>query len=263
MTILRSAIFLAAALIWTSVIAVLCLPVLIMPRRLAQATTRFWLHGLLQLGAWICGLKYRVVGRANLPSGAAIIAAKHQSAWDTFVFHQILDDPVFVMKRELFGIPLVGWYMRKVGSVGIDRSARIQALKTLAADAKNVLSEGRQVIVFPEGTRVAPGDHKPYKPGVAVLYERCSAPVVPVALNSGVFWGRRSFAKHPGMITLEILPPIEPGMKRHDFLETLKSRIEEASTRLRDEARSQRRQAPSALEPVVENNATTTRETRG
>lgn len=243
----RSALFLALATLWSAVLAVLFLPLLIMPWRWAQGATRFWLRGFLALVAWVCGLRYRVVGAENVPAGAAIVASKHQSAWDTFVFHQVLKDPVYVMKRELFRIPLIGWYMRKVGSIGIDRTARIHALKTIAADAKRALAEGRQIVIFPEGTRVAPGDERPYRAGIAALYEAASVPVVPVALNSGVFWGRRSFRKYPGLITLAFLPPIAPGLDRRTFAVTLRARMEAESRRLAVEAEAQL--ASSAASP--------------
>jgi 1-acyl-sn-glycerol-3-phosphate acyltransferase len=236
MTALRAAVFYAAALAWTAVLAALYLPLLILPRLWLQAGTRFWLNGLLRLTATICGLGYQVTGRQHLPPGAAIIAAKHQSAWDTFVFHQLLPDPVFVLKRELFRIPLVGWYMQRAGSIGIDRGERLAALRQVIADAGSALAANRQVIVFPEGTRVAAGEQRPYRAGVAALYERCRVPVVPVALNSGLFWGRRHFRKRPGRITVEILPPIAPGLDRRAFLDTLQNRIETASQRLARQA---------------------------
>lgn len=230
--ILRSLAFNIAALIWTVVLCVLYLPALVLPRRAAQEGARFWLRGLLAITALICGLRYRVTGGEHVPPGPLIIAAKHQSAWDTFIFHQLLADPVFVMKRELFRIPLVGWYMQKAGSIGIDREAGLRSLKVLVGDAERALAEGRQVIVFPEGTRVAPGAHAPYHGGVAALYARCNVPVVPVALNSGLFWGRRSFKKRPGTITVAFLPPIPPGLDRRAFLATLHERIESATDRL-------------------------------
>lgn len=239
MTILRSALFFAAAILWSAVLAIVFLPLLVTPQRWVHKATRFWLCGVLALVAAICGLRYRVAGAENLPAGAAIVASKHQSAWDTFVFHQVLDYPVYVMKRELFRIPLVGWYMRKVGSIGIDRTARIHALKMIAADAKRALAAGRQIVIFPEGTRVAPGDERPYRAGIAALYEAASVPVVPVALNSGVFWGRRSFRKYPGLITLAFLPPIAPGLDRRTFVATLRARMEAESRRLAAEAEAQ------------------------
>jgi 1-acyl-sn-glycerol-3-phosphate acyltransferase len=236
MIALRSFAFQIAFYVWTSVLAVLYLPLLVMSRRVMQAGTRFWLRGLLILARMICGIRYRVEGSQWLPTGAAVIAAKHQSAWDTMIFHQLLDDPVFAVKRELFAIPLLGWYMRKAGCIPIDRSSPVRAMRTMIAGATEALADGRQVIVFPEGTRVAPGTRQPYHAGIKGLYGYGEAPVIPVALNSGVFWGRRSFLKYPGGITVEILPPMPVGLDRDSFLIALKERIESASERLCAEA---------------------------
>jgi 1-acyl-sn-glycerol-3-phosphate acyltransferase len=239
MIALRSILFQIAFYGWTFVILVLYLPLLAMPRRIMQAGTRFWLRGLLFLAAMICGIRYRIVGRERLPAGPAVIAAKHQSAWDTMIFHQLLDDPVFAVKRELFVIPLLGWYMHKAGCIRIDRSAPVRAIRTLITGATRALADGSQVIVFPEGTRVAPGTHQPYHAGISGLYGRYEVPVIPVALNSGVFWGRRAFRKYPGVITLEILPPVPAGLDREGFIRELKQSIETASERLCAEANQQ------------------------
>jgi 1-acyl-sn-glycerol-3-phosphate acyltransferase len=237
--VLRSLTFQIAFYVWTVVLVIAYVPLLAMSRRMMQAGTRFWLRGLLVLATMICGIRYRVEGSQWLPAGAAVIAAKHQSAWDTMIFHQLLDDPVFAVKRELFAIPLVGWYMRKAGCIRIDRSSPVRAMRTMIAGATQALAEGRQVVVFPEGTRVAPGARQPYHAGIKGLYGHGEVPVIPVALNSGVFWGRRSFLKYPGMITVQILPPMPAGLDRDSFLHALKERIETASERLCAEADQQ------------------------
>jgi 1-acyl-sn-glycerol-3-phosphate acyltransferase len=239
MIAMRSFLFQIAFYGWTMILAVLYLPLLVMPRRTMQAGTRFWLRGLLFLAAMICGIRYRIAGRERLPVGPAVIAAKHQSAWDTLIFHQLLDDPVFAVKRELFAIPLLGWYMRKAGCIRIDRSSPVRAMRTMITGASAALADGRQVIVFPEGTRAAPGTRQPYHAGITGLYGRGGAPVIPVALNSGVFWGRRAFRKYPGVITLEVLPPVPAGLDREGFLHELKQSIETASERLCAEADQQ------------------------
>jgi 1-acyl-sn-glycerol-3-phosphate acyltransferase len=239
MIAVRSFLFHIAFYGWTAFLAVLYLPLLVMSRQTMQAGTRFWLRGLLFLAAMICGIRYQVIGRERLPAGAAVIAAKHQSAWDTMIFHQLLDDPVFAVKRELFAIPLLGWYMRKAGCMRIDRSSPVRAMRTMIMGATQALADGRQVIVFPEGTRVAPGTRQPYHAGISGLYARGEAPVIPVALNSGMFWGRRAFRKYPGVITVEILPPVPAGLDREDFLHELKHSIETASDRLCAEADQQ------------------------
>ena len=232
MVVLRSLAFAVVFYGWTIVLAIVCLPALLVSREAVQACARFWTGGLVWLAKAVCGVRYRVIGREHLPKGPCIVASKHQSAWDTFFFHRILPDPVYVMKRELLSVPVLGWYFRNGGSVAIDRSARFRALKMLVEDAARALAAGSQIIVFPEGTRVAPGTVLPYHAGVAALYEKCAVPVVPVALNSGRLWGRRSFLKYPGEISVEILEPIPPGFARREFLDELRDRIETASERL-------------------------------
>ncbi len=239
MIAIRSFLFQISFFAWTALLAVLYLPLLLMSRRTMQAGTRFWLRGLLFLATVICGIRYRIVGRERLPVGAAVIAAKHQSAWETMIFHQLMDDPVFAIKRELFAVPLIGWYMRKAGCIRIDRSSPVRAMRTMIEGANQALAEGSQVVIFPEGTRVAPGKRQPYHAGVSGLYGRDKAPVIPVALNSGVFWGRRAFRKYPGEITVEILPPMPSGLDRAGFLHQLQQKIESASDRLCAEADQQ------------------------
>lgn len=232
MTALRSFAFAVLALLFTALMIVVMLPGLALPRKHFQRLAAFWCRGLLALLRWCCGLHWRLVGAGNLPAGPAIIAAKHQSAWDTLIFHVVLDDPVYVLKRELVVIPLFGWYLRKAGNIAIDRSAGLRAIRTMLPAVDRALADGAQVIVFPEGTRTAPGEHAPYQPGVAALYGHAEASVVPVALNSGLFWGRRGFHKRPGVITLDVLPPMPKGLPRAAFLTELAGRIEAATAQL-------------------------------
>jgi 1-acyl-sn-glycerol-3-phosphate acyltransferase len=137
-----------------------------------------------------------------------------------------------VLKRELLHIPMFGWYMRKVGMIAVDRSRGASALKQMVREAQATFAAGRSIAIFPEGTRTAPGEHKPYQPGVAALYTQLGVPVVPIALNSGLFWGRKAFLKKPGTITLQILPAIPPGLDRKTFMKRLESSIEDASKAL-------------------------------
>jgi 1-acyl-sn-glycerol-3-phosphate acyltransferase len=232
MKAVRSFVFFVCATVWTVCLMVAYLPLVVMPRKATQRGARLWNWGLLALLAVICGLRHRVVGCEHVPAGGAIFASKHQSAWDTLIFHVILDDPIFVLKRELFRVPLVGWYMKKSGAIGIDRSAGFRAIKMMMPEVNRAIARGSQVIVFPEGTRTAPGAHRPYQPGIAGIYTHTDAPLIPVALNSGLFWGRRSFLKNPGEITLEFLPPMPAGLDRKAFMKELEARIETASRRL-------------------------------
>jgi 1-acyl-sn-glycerol-3-phosphate acyltransferase len=247
----RSALFSVVALLWTSVLALLYLPLLLAPRRVMQRAAALWCRGLIASVGICCGLRWRVIGRENLPSGAAIITAKHQSAWETLIFYVLLEDPIFVLKRELLKVPLVGWYMRKAGSIAVDRAAGFRAIKSLLPEVEEALADGSQVIVFPEGTRTAPGQRHPYSPGIAAIYARSHAPVVPVALNSGMFWSRRGFLKFPGLVTLEVLPSMPGGMDRDGFMKELERRIETATERLCAEVAEARRRSPNPLAPLA------------
>src|SRR5262249_4612223 len=162
-------------------------------------------------------------------SRACVIAPKHQSAWDTIVFFAICDDAIYVLKQELMHIPFYGWNARKLGMIGLDRSGAGAALRGLIRQAQATIAAGRQLAIFPQGTRVPPGAAAPYQPGIAALYTQVEAPVIPVALNSGLFWGRRRFVKRPGTIVLEILPAIPPGLDRKAFTAQLEHAIETAS----------------------------------
>lgn len=233
MTVIRSALFLTLYVGWTLLLGILYLPLLLAPRSVVVAATKVWLAGLRGLARLVIGVSWRIEGLENLPAGPVIVAAKHQSAFDTFLFHALLDDPVYVLKRELFRIPLVGWYMRAAGMIGIDRGAGAKALRSMLEACGEALAEGRQIVIFPEGTRVAVGESRPYHPGVAALAARFpDVPVLPVTLNSGLLWGRKAFLKHPGTVTLKVLPAMEPGLAKRAFLDTLQTRIEEAGAAL-------------------------------
>ena len=233
MILVRSVLFNILFFLWTFGFGwMVVVPGLVGPREWTQKFARLWTRGILLLLRGITGIRHDIRGLENLPQGPVIVAAKHQSAWDTLVFHTFLDDPVFIMKRELFAIPIIGWLMHKSGAIGIDRSKGARALKRMAEGARRARTNGSQLIVFPEGTRTPVGQTAVYHPGVAMLYRDLSLPVVPIALNSGLFWGRRSFRKRPGRIVLEILPPMPAGLERHVFMAELHSRIESASQRL-------------------------------
>jgi 1-acyl-sn-glycerol-3-phosphate acyltransferase len=184
----------------------------------------------------ICGLDYEIRGLDNLPPGPAIFAAKHQSAFDTMVFTRFLPDAAYVLKKELLAVPCFGWYLRHSGMIPVDRAGGSRALKEMIAAARQAAADDRPILIFPEGTRTPPGQSRRYHPGVAALYSALDLPVVPVALNSGLFWPRRSFTKRSGRIVVEVLPAIPPGLERKAFMTRLHDAIEGASARLRAEA---------------------------
>ena len=232
MLALRSLLFNTAFFLWSTLVQVLFLPSLLFPVAVVAWVQRLWTGGALALLAGICGLRHEIRGLEHLPPGPCIIASKHQSTWDTLIFAVLFHAPGFVVKRELLWIPLFGWYIQRTGCIPIDRKGGASALKRMIAAARDTIGNGRHIIIFPEGTRVAPGERRPYHPGVGALYRQLGVPVVPVALNSGLFWGRRTFLKKPGRITLEFLEPIAPGLSRKDFTAELERRIETASARL-------------------------------
>ena len=181
----------------------------------------------------ILNLDYDVVGLDRVPPGPVIVAAKHQSAWETMKLHLILqDDPTVVLKRELMSLPFWGWYARKAEMIPVDRGAGASAVSGMIEGAKKAVADGRKIVIFPQGTRTAPGAWRRYRPGVAALYEHLGLPVVPVALNSGMFWGRRRFLKSDGRVTVEFLEPIAPGLPPAMMMDLLVDRLETATDRL-------------------------------
>ncbi|HUL05193.1 MAG TPA: 1-acyl-sn-glycerol-3-phosphate acyltransferase, partial [Candidatus Acidoferrum sp.] len=233
MTTVRSLLFNILFALWTALIFVLSLPTLVLPRGAAWWMGGLWVRGALLLLRALVGLGHRVRGAEHRIAGPAIYAAKHQSAWDTLVFPLLLDKPAYVLKQELIRVPLFGSYLKQCGMIPVDRQGGGSALKRLLKAARAAVAEGRSILIYPEGTRTPPGERRPYHPGVAALYGDLGIPVVPVALNSGLFWGRRSFNKRPGTITIEFLPAIPPGLPRREFMQELQDRMEGASERLR------------------------------
>ena len=217
---------------WSLAIMLVGLPVLAMPRPAVFVVARLWARGILWLLAATVGLRHRLARPENRISGPAIYASKHQSAWDTLVFMTLLDRPAYVVKRELIFVPLLGWYLLRTGMIPVDRAGGTRALRRMTTAARAAVADGRPLVIFPEGTRVALGARHPYHPGIAAVYGQLDVPVVPVALNSGLFWGRRRFVKRPGVITIEYLPSIPPGLPRRAFMAELERRIESASARL-------------------------------
>jgi 1-acyl-sn-glycerol-3-phosphate acyltransferase len=225
---LRSALFMAWFLVITTILSFVFLPVLVLPRGATIWLARLW----SRLTFWglkvFAGVDWEM--RGTPPKGAALVASKHMSMWDTMALYLALDAPAIVLKRSLLYIPFYGWFVWKATAIAIDRSAGASALRKMAHAAGTVLKEGRPILIFPEGTRKKPGAAPDYKPGVAGLYGTLGVTCVPVALNSGVHW--TGFLKRPGTIVLEFLEPIPPGMKRQAFMALLEERIEAATERL-------------------------------
>jgi 1-acyl-sn-glycerol-3-phosphate acyltransferase len=236
---LRSLLFYPVLYINWALFLILGSWLLIGPRRWAMAGLAF--HG--RVTVWllrvICGTKMAVRGREKLLPGPVIVAAKHQAAWDTFALISLMRDPALVMKAELLSIPLYGWFCRKFELIAIQRELGPSALRQMVREARTRATAGREILIFPEGTRTIPGSPAEYKPGIVFLYQDLKVPVCPLALNSGMFWPRRSFLRYPGTIVVEFLDPIPPGLPRQQFMDRLQSSIETATGRLVAQAREE------------------------
>ena len=208
------------------------IPSLFLPYRVVVAFAKAWGRTDLWLLRAVCGIDVEWIGLEKIPKGPLIVASKHQSLWETFALLTLFRDPTFIVKRELMWIPFFGWYIWKARMIPVNRGARTLALADMTERARVELQRDRQLVIFPEGTRRTPGAEPAYKFGVAHLYAETGVPCLPVALNSGLVWGRRSFLRHPGTVRVEILDPIPPGLARAEFLERLKTEIEGATARL-------------------------------
>ena len=189
-----------------------------LPRKVMQAAVRLWAGTITFALRWLTGIRYEIRGQEKLPKTGGIVASKHQSVWETAIFYRLLPDPAYVLKKELMRIPVWAMAARKAGGIAVDREGGASALKDMVRRAAEATREGRNVIIFPEGTRTAPDSDYDYHPGVAAIYKQAGCQICPVALNSGLFWGRHQFLKYPGTITLEVLDPIEPGLDRRTLL---------------------------------------------
>jgi 1-acyl-sn-glycerol-3-phosphate acyltransferase len=212
-------------------------PLLLAPRRWMIVAIGMWAHTTMFFLRVLCGVKVEIRGREHMPTGPALIAAKHQGMFDTVAPFAFLPDPAYVLKKELLIIPFYGWYSTKSGMIAVDRAGHSAALKKLVRDTRARMAESRQVMIFPEGTRKAPGAEPDYKPGIAALYRDLELPCTPMATNSGLHWPAHGFLRHPGTVVFEFLEPIPAGLKRGEFMKQLQGRIEAASDRLLAEGR--------------------------
>jgi 1-acyl-sn-glycerol-3-phosphate acyltransferase len=228
----RSLAFVALFYIWSVLWVLLILPLMLAPKRWMIASWIIWARVIMLLLRVVCDIRVELRGREHMPTGRALIAAKHQCMFDVFAQFAWLPYSCFVTKKELMWIPFFGWYARKAGMIEVDRAGHSTALKKLVRDAKDRFREDRQLIIFPEGTRTEPGAPGDYKPGIAALYRELDVPVHPMATNSGVHWPRHGFLRKPGIIVFEYLEPIPPGLKRAEFMRILEERIETASMAL-------------------------------
>jgi len=233
--LIRSLVFQALFYLNTVFWLMVALPTFFLPYRTVLGVAKTWGRVNLVL-LRVAGVKFEMRGRDKIPSGPLIVASKHQSTWETTALMPVFDNPLFILKRELQWIPVFGWLLIKGRMVPVNRGARSQALADMTERARIELSRGRQLIIFPEGTRRPAGAEPHYKYGVAHLYAAEGVPCLPVALNSGVFWPRHSLLLRPGTVVVEILDPILPGLDKDVFFKKLQDVIEAATARLIEEA---------------------------
>jgi 1-acyl-sn-glycerol-3-phosphate acyltransferase len=234
MLLIRSTLFNIALFGWLIFCCIFLAWTVLLPRDALMAWVRRVLSGISVLERRLAGIEYEIIGLEKLPAGAGtfIVAAKHQSAWETMKLHLILNDPAVVLKKELTQVPVWGVLARKSRMIPVDRSAGRSAMVSMLEGAAAIKEEGRPIAIFPQGTRVAPGARAEYKAGVGLMYKKLNVPMVPMALNSGVFWPRKAYFKRPGKITVEFLDPIPAGLPRDEAMRRLEDVLETASDRL-------------------------------
>ena len=238
---LRSSVFNLLFYGLTALICLSCLPFLLFPRKIYLGVVHFFTDVVYFLEKYVLGLTYEIRGAEHLPeSGPYLIAAKHQSAYETLKLHSLFPDPAIILKKELLKIPLWGTYLKKSDVIAIDRSSPEQAIKSIQDGARRMVKQSRPIIIFPQGTRVWPHEtsaEKPYKLGVARIQEATNLPIIPMATNSGYFWPRSGWCKRPGQVVFQFLPPIEPSCDRGSLLKALDKKTERVSADLLGEAK--------------------------
>lgn len=232
MTFIRSLLFAGWFYLALVISGIVCLPVMIVTGGHNMAAGRMWARLTLFGLRWIVGARVRFTGLEYAPTGAAIVAAKHQSNLETVLPFIMLTSPAFVLKAELLDAPVLGWYAKSMGMIPIDREAQASALKKLLRASRPARDAGRQIVIFPEGTRQEPGVAGEYKPGVAAIYRDLGVPCVPVALDTGRIWSAKGVKTRAGVATIEFLAPIPPGLSREDFMRELETRIEKRTNEL-------------------------------
>ena len=230
---IRSVLFLICFYLYTAVLFTAMLPLLLFPRNLEYVFLAFWTNGSQWLLKVFCHVKVQVKGLENLPlKNGYIVAAKHESAMETIIFHSLVPHVFYIFKKELLWMPLANFHAIKTGCIPIDRSAGGSAMRKMLEKTKKHLSEGLNLVIFPEGTRVAPDAPTKCAPGVAFLYANCNVPVIPVALNTGYCWGKNKTLKKAGVVTVSFLKPIEPGLEKREFLHKLDTELDSEQKRL-------------------------------
>lgn len=232
MLFVRSLLFVVLFYLWWTFVALAGLPFLLLPRRWLVGPLRFQARVVVFLLRLTTGIRVEFRGLEHRPTGAAVIGAKHQCMFDTIAPLTVLPDGAYVMRDSLLKIPFYGWLSAKAEMIPIDRQGHAGALRRMLAAAKAAIAKDRQVVIFPEGTRLPVGATGVYKPGVAALYKALGVPCVPLATNSGAHWPPHGLIRRPGLIVYEFLEPIPPGLDRREFMRLLEERVEAGSKAL-------------------------------
>ena len=237
MQYLKSLLFVVFINSWGAIIPIIfLLPASIFTsKKIGDFGAKIWSQFSFYVLKKLCKIEYKIIGQENILKEPCIYACKHQSMWETVVMHLILNRPVYAYKKELEKIPFYGWFLKFMSGISVDRKGGMKSLKNVIAQAKFYLNQGQSVVIFPQGTRVPVGanvENYPYQSGITALYNSCDVKIVPVSLNSGLFWPKHKIQKNPGVIIIEFLPPISQGMSKDEFNKKLISTIEDASNKI-------------------------------
>ena len=230
--LIRSIIFYLLLFIWTFFLGIFSLPYLLLPSSYIRNLANLWISGILQLLRLTCNITYEIRGIENIPNNAVLVASKHQSAFETFLLFKLVKNSIFIHKRELFLIPIFGLYLKKSNMIAINRNEGTQAIRKMLNEVKQRISNGYSIIIFPEGTRKKTDEPPDYKTGIAGIYKESNSEVLPVAINSGLYWPKHTFIKRPGHITIQILNLIPANLERSELLEKIQLVIEEETNKI-------------------------------
>jgi 1-acyl-sn-glycerol-3-phosphate acyltransferase len=239
---LRSLVFNVLFYLVLVALIIIAIPTFLMPRAALMTVAGWWVRTSFFLMRVVCNIKVEFRGVENIPSGPLVVASKHQSMWETFALLGFFEHPLFILKRELTWIPVFGQFLAKAGMISVERGGGPRSLVKTLRQAGEEVRRGRQLVIFPEGTRRPVGAPPHYKAGVAQIYVDSAVPCLPVALNSGLFWPRRTFMRYPGTLVVEFLDPLPPGLPREEFLIRLRTVIEDATNRIVEAARIEQAQ---------------------
>lgn len=230
---IRSFIFNFFYVFWTLIVGIIFAPIIFFsPKIIIFVVGKIWARGLYFFLKLFCNLRLQLLGAENIPTRPAIFASKHQSALETFMYHILLKNPVFVLKKELLSIPVFGFYLKKMGMIAIDRDGGIKSLKLLLNEVKEKIENGYSIIIFPEGTRTIPGEKVAYNSGITAIFNLKIAQIIPVALNTGCFWPKNSFYKKSGKFSIQFLAKMDMQIDKKEFISVLQDKIETSSVKL-------------------------------